>query len=316
MISSKTTQLSSFPTLKPGDFVDIIAPGSSKSKNVLEDVVSLVRSWSLSPVFPNDLFGEELLYAHNNTRRYEIVRDAFYNSKSSVVWALSGGYGSTRLIPDLSKLVPPSQPKLLIGFSDITALHMFVTEKWGWTALHAPVLAQIAQKTVDQESIDHVHRIVFGDCDHVSYASLIPLNNPARSHGLIKANVTGGNISMIQSGIGTLWHLKTKGRILFFEDVDERAYRTAERLEHLRQSGLFEEPAAIIFSNFSWNQTVEEGPELTEKILKRFAEECAFPVFRHSGIGHGSRNLSIPINIEGCLDRKMTGSDLYIKLRC
>lgn len=301
--------------LKPGDGVDIIAPGSSKSKNALGAVVALLRSWSLEPFFPDDLFGEDLLYAHNNVRRYEIVKDALYNPRSSVVWALSGGYGSTRLIPSLSDLVPPEQSKILIGFSDITALHMFVTERWGWTSLHAPVLAQIAQKTVDQESITHIRQIVFGELDHIIHDTLVPLNEPARLHNPIEANVTGGNISMIQSGIGTAWHLKTKGRILFFEDVDERAYRTAERLEHLKQSGLFDAPAAIIFSNFSWNRTVEEGPELTEKVLKRFAEESAFPVFKHYGIGHGLRNLTMPVNIRGRLERGLNESSLYIDLQ-
>lgn len=293
------TKNNTFTPLHPGSAIDIIAPGSSKSKSALPHVIDLLKSWEIHPLVDHDLFGDDLLYAHNNQRRFEIVRDAFYNPNSSVVWALSGGYGSTRLIPKLAALTPPLKAKTLIGFSDITALHIFVTERWGWTTLHAPVLAQIAQKTIDDESIDHIRSILFGQMTHIRHTGLRPLNEAARNIESIDAHVTGGNISMIQSGIGTCWQLSTEGRIIFFEDVDEYAYRTAERLEHLRQSGLFDRPAALIFSNFSWNSEVKESPLMTQQVLEQFADECSFPVFRHEGIGHGCRNLTIPMNAPG-----------------
>jgi muramoyltetrapeptide carboxypeptidase len=304
----------SFWPLKAGTVVDVIAPGSSRSKDSLPGVLKLLREWDLVPSLPFDLFGEDLLYAHNNQRRFEIVRDAFYNPQSRVVWALSGGYGSTRLIPGLASLEVPTTPKTLIGFSDLTALQIFVSERWGWTALHGPVLAQIADRTVDQESIDHIKSIVFGEKQSISYESLQPLNDPAKMHPSLEATVTGGNISMIQSGIGTLWQIKTGGKIIFFEDVDERAYRTAERLEHLRQAGLFDQPCAVIFSNFSWNRQVEEDPLLTHKILERFASEVNFPVFRNQGLGHGLRNLTIPVNAPGKIERLGGSSTLSVSL--
>lgn len=304
----------SFCPLKSGFVVDIIAPGSSKSQGSLSGVLKLLREWGLEPSLPLDLFGEDLLYAHNNQRRFEIVRDAFYNPHSNVVWALSGGYGSTRLIPGLASLEAPTTPKTLIGFSDLTALQIFVSECWGWTALHGPVLAQIADGTVDQESINHIKSIVFGEKQILSYESLQPLNDSARAHPPVEAMVSGGNISMIQSGIGTLWQINTHGKIIFFEDVDERAYRTAERLEHLRQAGLFKKPSAVIFSNFSWNRQVEEDPTFTHKILERFASEVDFPVFRHQGIGHGARNLTIPVNAPGKIERLGATSIMSVSL--
>lgn len=304
----------SFSPLKVGSIVDVIAPGSSKSKGSLSGALKVLHEWGLKPSMPHDLFGEDLLYAHNNQRRFEIVRDAFYNPHSHVVWALSGGYGSTRLIPGLASLQAPVTPKTLIGFSDLTALQIFVSECWGWTALHGPVLAQIADGTVDKNSIHHIKSIVFGEKKSLTYEPLQPLNDCARAHPPLEALVSGGNISMIQSGIGTVWQINTSGKIIFFEDVDERAYRTAERLEHLRQAGVFEKPRAVIFSNFSWNRQMEEDPSFTHKILERFASEVYFPVFRHQGIGHGVRNLTIPVNAPGKLERLKSSSVLSVSL--
>jgi muramoyltetrapeptide carboxypeptidase len=284
-------------TLKPGDRVELVAPSSAISGDDIKKSIKLLKSWELVPhVQP---FWESTpphpLYSNEDELRFKDLSLALSSSHSKAVWVLRGGCGATRLIPRLFEWsrslasVPP--PKLLIGFSDVTALHTFLIQEWNWPTLHAPNLRDLVAQRVTPSSMQALKDILLGYRKAIEETDLIPLNDLARQHAIIEAPLVGGNHSVLQYSIGTSWQLDCRGKILFLEDVNEQAYRIAERLEHFLQAGLFNGVEAILFGDYSYTpEHTPEDPSKLEYVLKYFAAGVSVPVFKMPGYGHDRVN--------------------------
>ena len=271
--------------------IDIIAPSSSVSPNDLHAVREMLLEWKLTPHIPDDLLGNDLLCANTDEQRFEHLKNALYNDISDAIWCVRGGYGCTRLLPKLAELSPPPHQKLFMGCSDITALHIFLQQQWGWSTLHAPGAKQAALKEITESDIMAIKNRLEGTLSF-NY-SLIPLNIPAQKITQINSSITVGNLSLIQASIGTFWQLNAQHKILFLEEVNERGYRIDRMLEHLRQAGIFNNIDALLLGDFIGGEE-PAGNTLIEPILQRFANTCPYPVLRCKGIGHGFENHPLP----------------------
>ena len=283
--------------LKPGDTVDLVAPASRFDQGRLERLSKLLADWGLKLNIPADIFGDDILCANSDAKRFELLKDALYNSASKAIICGRGGYGSMRLIPLLATLKPPTTVKLFIGMSDITALHIFFQQQWGWATLHAAPIPGVFADS----SIELVRQIVLGEKTKVVFDQLTPLNKAAQYSQTIDSVVVGGNLTLIETGLGTLWQLNPDNKILFLEETGERAYKVDRKLEHLRQAGLLNKVKAIIFGDFTKGEE-PNGTSLIEPVLRRFAESLTVPVLQQAGIGHDPHNDPLPLNAPASLD--------------
>lgn len=277
------------PILKSGDSVEIIAPASRCSDQELTALKALLMSWQLRCIVSDDIFGHDLLCANTDEIRFSSLKNALQRNETKAVICARGGYGSMRLIPALSKLKPQSIPKLFIGMSDITALNLYLQQKWNWPVLHGA----LAIDKFSPESIATSKAILFGEKNKIEFKG-IALNDAAKKNNIIKTTITGGNLSLIQASIGTLWQIDPANKIILFEEIGERAYRIDRMLEHLRQSHIFLKGAAIVFADFLGGEE-PNGASLIKPVLKRFAENTHIPVIQVQGIGHGPINYPIPL---------------------
>lgn len=297
-------------TLKKNSIVDIIAPASGiTDTSIIEKVKSLLASWQLTPRIAPDIFGPDLLCANSDEKRLQKLKGALLNSSSQAIWCLRGGYGCTRLIPFLLKLIPPEKSKLFIGFSDITGLHLFLQQKWRWQTVHGPTLNQVVHHLIEEENINELKKVIFGQLHELTYL-LTPYHKPATLDS-IQTSLTGGSLSLVQTSLGTDWQIEAKDKILFLEDVNEVAYRIDRMLQHLQQSGMFTHVKAILFGDFTFSTKLEEEKKI-QAVLERFAKEQNFPVLRCPNIGHGKRNRCLPFGIPALLD--LNKNQLTIKI--
>ena len=287
--------------LKKGDFVDIIAPSFGCPVEVLDKIASFLRSWGLIPIIPKDILGSDLLCAQTDKIRFDQLSKAIHNSQSRHIWCLRGGYGASRILPLLKGINPPAAPKLLIGFSDTTCLHIFLNQEWGWPSLHAPPLRSIVTEEVSGESIAFVKDSLFGTAQGKEL-NIIPLNQAALDSGPIIAPIVGGNLTLIESGLGTFWQAKGGDKIILLEEADEEGYRIDRSLTHLFQAGLFQGAKAVLLGDFIGKQE-KDGICLVEPVLERFAKSLSIPVFKIPGIGHGSVNWSLPLGTPVTLEK-------------
>ena len=297
-------------SLKKDSIVDVIAPASQVTdKAIIEKVKTLLSSWQLTPRISPDLFGPDLLCANSDEQRFQQLKNALLNPTSDAIWCLRGGYGCTRLIPSLLKLTSPEKCKLFIGFSDITALHLFLQQKWHWQTLHGPTLNQITQHLIPSENIIELKKIIFEQLTELKYF-LNPYQT-SNSFDLIQAPITGGSLSLVQTSLGTEWQIETKEKILFLEDVNEAAYRVDRMLQQLQQSGTLSHIKALLFGDFTFALNPEEEKKI-QAVLERFAMEQNFPVLRCADIGHGKQNRCLPLGIPALLD--LNKNQLAIKI--
>lgn len=292
--------------LKCGDVVEIIAPASRCSDKQLIEMRELLESWQLNCIIKQDIFGPDLLCANTDEARFKHLREALQNPESKAIFCARGGYGSMRLIPQLTQIDKPNSPKILIGMSDVTALQLYLQQQWGWPVIHGAA----APDRFSPESIAALKSLVFGTVKHLEFPGLIPLNQYAQTNRIIESSLTGGNLSIIQAGIGTSWAIDGRDKIILLEDIGERGYRVDRMLEHLFQANIFQYAAAILLGDFLEGKEPDNS-SLIHSVLSRFAESCTVPVVQIKGIGHGCNNIPIVFGTEAKLQ---LGDE--IKLTC
>ncbi len=285
------------------DVIDIIAPSGKVNPESLPRLAEALSRLGFTARIPPEMLGEDLLSAHSDGIRLRLLKEALYAEDSAFIWAVRGGCGATRLLPGLKDLAPPKRKKHLMGFSDITALHLFLTQAWGWETVHGPSARQIAEpEELDAQSL--ALTIAWLNNRKLPFAYPLTPLNPAAEHAEIDGVLTGGNLKLTECSLGTFWQIQSDNKILLLEDLNELAYRIDRSLVHLNQAGVFDHAQALIFGDFTFESNAKEVAQ-NERVLKRFAMELKIPVFRGVFFGHGTINSPwryAPATIQaGCL---------------
>lgn len=283
--------------LQQNDIVDIVAPGYATTLEELQDGIDFLNDWKLSPRISAKILGDHFLHAEEDEVRFASLKAAILADDSKVIWSLRGGYGSNRLLPYLAKMKKPRQKKLLIGISDISSLHTFLTQEWGWVTLHGPLVDRLGRGLVSSRHEKELKNILWGKADHIEFKGLKPMNAAAKAVQALESTVTGGNLTVLQSTLGTPWQLKTKGKLLFLEDLGERGYRIDRMLEHFRQCGLFKGCHGIILGDFIGGQEPKGGSKIPE-VLDRWAQDLKIPMFKGLEAGHAEIQRPVPFNTD------------------
>lgn len=286
--------------LQKGDTIDIIAPSSGvPTENLLvfyEKIRDFFFKHDLIARIPNDLIDQSKNPFTANSLDYRLTHlvDALTNTVSKAVWAIRGGCGAAKLLPHLNEIDKPTTNKLLLGFSDITAIHLFLENRWNFSSVHSPVVNQI----VSNDSLfKELKPIIFGQEKKITYTKLLPLNEAANQKISISATTTGGNLSIIQTSLSTIWQINGKDKIIFLEDVNEQGYQIDRILDHLNQAGVFKEAKAIIFGEFIPPKNASS--DLCFYAIKNFAIEMTIPVLSMPIIGHDIfKNSPLPLGTE------------------
>ena len=265
--------------------VDVVAPGFRCSPESLRGGLEFLRRLGLTPRVPRTLFGTDLLCANGDRLRFEHLRRALEAPDSRCVWCIRAGYGAIRLVEPLMRLTPPPRRKLFVGYSDATTLHYLLNQHWKWPSLHGPLLDRLGSGGVSGAELEELTGVLFGKLTEVRFSSLEPLNAAARSKRVLCARVFGGNLTVLQTTIGTPLERRPRA-ILFLEDVGERGYRVDRMLQHLLQAGVFRGVRAVVFGTFVGG-VEPDGRTLVPAVLHRFAREQSFPVLRGLPAGHG-----------------------------
>ncbi|WP_052567705.1 LD-carboxypeptidase [Candidatus Midichloria mitochondrii] len=212
-----------------------------------------------------DIFAPTLFCANTSEYRLNNLVETVNDTTFQVIWCLRGGYGSARIFTKLDELVEELKQrptKIFVGFSDATAISLFLYQKLGWnTVIHGLNYNQIS------DSMDG--------------------KNNARTSKEIVGKITGGNLSILQTSIGTNWEIGTADKILIIEDVAEPPYRIDRMLEHLYQAKKLDSLKAVVFGAFH-----QCGDKVIDA-LNRIAlvlENKSVPVFKTEMIGHGYYN--------------------------
>lgn len=269
--------------------ITVVAPASGTNKELLSDLKQIN---SLKLDIPNHCFdgGKSTFHSHCDEIRSKCLEDALLNNSNNVIWSLRGGYGSAKLINNLQKLPKPAKEKIFIGFSDMTALHIFLSQEWGWKTIHGNGIVEIFKHEKDRENFIKIAKIISGQTTEAVIKGLSAINPFAQSSKSITGSLTGGNLTIVQTSLGTSWQIKTSGKIIFLEDVDIKPYQLDRALYHLKQAGVLNNINAVIFGVCG-----NDNNDIM-KVLKDFASHLTVPVFKSNKFGHEKFNDPIIYN--------------------
>ena len=284
--------------LQEGDVIDVVAPGYPSQPHEVDGAENFLRKWKLQSRVPKGIIKPHFLHAHEDEARFRFLKEAIEAEDSQVIWCLRGGYGSNRLLPHLAKLKKPKQKKLLIGISDISSLHTFVMQEWGWKTIHGPLLDRLGRNLVAPKYEKELHSLLFGKSSTIEFKGLTPLNEAAKKTKKINSFVVGGNLTVLQSTLGTPWQVSADGALLFLEDLGERGYRIDRMLEQLRQAGVLKKCKGILLGDFLGGAEPSTGKDNFQLVWKRWAGDLDIPLYKGMQAGHGDIQRPVPFNTE------------------
>lgn len=233
--------------------IGIVAPSSKVPSVEFEMGLARVRAVGLEPVVHANVLKGHLFFAGTDEERAQSVWEMALDPSIPALWTARGGYGSARILPLLDRLAKkyrkPVPRKLLAGYSDSTALLEYVRTRWGWSTLHAPMPGLRQFCLLPENEFQPLVSMLRGESPKVSW----PLGfwGAPRPLKAVTAPLVGGNLSVWTSLIGTPYAGQARGKIVFFEDVDENLYRVDRMVQQVMASGSLRGARAIVLGNFS-----------------------------------------------------------------
>lgn len=284
----------SFFEFRPVEFrgdVAIVAPSSPFDRLHFNAGITELKLNKMRPVIDKLIFSHENFLAGSDSIRSEIILKAFADPKIEAVWTARGGYGSIRLLEHFEKNIDTikKNPKLFIGFSDVTAIHSWLIEKCGFVTVHGPNITTL--DTIDKYSKTQVFELVTGK-DRAF--SIFNKNIRQIVGGVARGKVKGGNLTTLVSMIGTPFEPDLSGSILFLEDVGEVPYRIDRMITQMRLAGKFKGVKAVILGDFSYKEYRPPADKFVNPydIVSSMKLEKDVPVIANFPSGHGSSNMA------------------------
>jgi len=280
------------PAVRPGDTVAIIAPSGPFDRESFEaGLTVLERRYRLQ--YDARLFERYRYLAGKDSGRLRELLAALEDPQIRAVFCARGGYGAMRLLPHLAAADLSRALKPVIGFSDITALHLWLQHQ-GTASIHGPVVTQLGR----QEEAAQAR--LFGLLESTSAAP--PLTGTdTYVRGTVEGPLLGGNLTVVSRLLGTAFLPPLEGAVLLLEDVGERPYRLDRMWTHLALAGVFRKVRGIVLGTFSGCEEREADYTGTD-VLRTLAEETGLPCAAGFPIGHGDINEAVPLGVRVRLD--------------
>jgi muramoyltetrapeptide carboxypeptidase len=250
-------------------------------------------------------------FAGTAADRVTALKEAFGEADTRAIFCTRGGYGSNYLLDGLS--VALSAPKILLGYSDVTSLQIFLWQKFRWVTFYGPMVASGFDKGeelaegFDRESFSHaIAETRHGWTTRLNGAESL---TPGKADGTL----LGGCMTLVETTLGTAWELDTHGAILILEDRGMKPWQIDRALMHLKQAGKFRGVSGVILGDFPECEG-PAGTETAKDVAQRILKPLGFPIVWGAAIGHTSRPmLTLPLGVRARLSaNESSGATLEI----
>jgi muramoyltetrapeptide carboxypeptidase len=289
------------PALMPGDTIALVAPAGPIKTAHLEEYAQRLEKAGYHVVIPRGIERKSGYLAGTDLERAEELNAAIRDPKVRAIFPCQGGYGLTRILDRIDYAALRKDPKIITGFSDLTALHQAIARRARVVSFHSPMpLASLWKKDPEHAfAATSFQRAVFADQyqrGSVGYTIDIPSDQPRPTTlvgGKARGRLAGGNLTLLCSTLGTPYAVDPKGKVLVIEDVHEAPYRIDRSLSQLRLAGVLDGIVGVVAGDFS-SDNAKDVKEF-DRILREYFSTVKKPVVIHFPVGHIARNATIPL---------------------
>jgi muramoyltetrapeptide carboxypeptidase len=286
-------------TLRAGSVVMPFAPASpAEPSRIAAGVTELTRlGWQVAgrASIENDGY----FAATTANRRDELVAALEHHDIAALV-GIRGGYGSNYLLDEL-QILKPTSPKIILGYSDLTTLQIYLWQRFQWTTFYGPMLAAGldagpgAPKGYDEESL-------LAALQNTKSGWTLGLQGDALHSGEAHGRLLGGCLTLVETAIGTQWDLETDDAILVLEDRGMKPWQVDRALMHLKQAGKFANVRGIVLGDFPECESPVAGSPTVRAVCQRILVPFGIPIVFGAPVGHTMRPmLTVPLGVKARL---------------
>ena len=288
------------PALRPGDTIGVIAPASNVKPDWLAKGEAELHRLGFKTKHLDSILDKSLYTAGSDQRRAEELNAMFADQSVRAIFAARGGYGAVRILPLLNDETIRANPKIVMGYSDITSLLIYLYQRHGLVSFHGPMVAKDFRGGNAHYDLPSFQSLLMND------STPIQINVDGAEvlvKGKARGRLLGGCMPMITASIGTPYELDTTDSILVLEDVGAKPYQIDRMLQHLKLAGKLDTVRGFVFGEMvDCIQTKDQGYSLQEVIT-----DCIgllnVPILFGLKIGHTEQqNITLPLGVEAELD--------------
>jgi len=293
------------PRLRKGEVVGLISPASTPSSyEKIGKAVTYLERLGYRVQVGQHAMNQVGYLAGTDEERAADLNTMLKNKSVRAVMAIRGGYGTPRILDRVDYAALRRDPKIIVGYSDLTALLLAVFRKTSLVTFSGPMAGVEMWNSIDPFTEEHFWRII------TSVSRIGRLKNPddeplrGRGKGRASGHLLGGNFSLLISLMGTPFSPSYRGSILFLEDVDEAPHRVDRMFAQLRHAGVLNNISALVLGRFTDCQPTDPSkPFLSiEQVLSEVESSAGIPVLSNFQYGHIPRKLTVPIGIRAVVD--------------
>ncbi len=277
--------------LKQGDTIGICAPSGSFDNHKFKKGLEIIKDMGFKVRVPEDIHAKKRYLAGNDSLRAKVITDFFVDTKVKAIMCARGGFGAIRILDYLDWQAIEKNPKLFIGFSDITALLVSLANLSQMKVIHGPNITSLAE--ADEETKDSLYELLIHGSTGMRVNTPVIINK-----GLCGGRLLGGNLATMNHLVGTKYQVEFKDSIFFLEDTGEPPYKIDRMLTQMKMAGCFKGIKGVVAGSFKDCENIE----MVQEIIKEIFDEYQVPILAGIESGHGRINLSLPLGVEVKMD--------------
>jgi muramoyltetrapeptide carboxypeptidase len=279
------------PALAKGDTIGVVAPSYAPRPGWLARGVKALERAGYGVILDSELSTVRRFQRSEDERRAENLMGMWLEPSVKAVISGSGGYGAARMLPHLEPEIFRRNPKAFVGYSDVTALHLWLMRRAGLRVFHGPTVDDLIPSTRDPTMASLLTALTVPRPTTRMGRDIARVVRPGRAIG----RLTGGNLSLVQQTIGTPYEIDTRDAILFLEETRDPMSVADERLVHLRAAGILQHVRGVVLGQLSLDRSEEDE---FEDFLTDLLADLNVPIITDFPAGHEVPNLTLPLGTE------------------
>ncbi|MDD3296934.1 MAG: LD-carboxypeptidase [Candidatus Omnitrophica bacterium] len=299
------------PHLAKGDTIGIVAPASSFDADNFRRGIVKLRKLGYKVKYERAIFSKYWSRSGHDCKRAEQINRMFSDESVKAIFCAKAGYGSVEIIPYLDKKCIESNPKIFVGYSDITILLLYLQRIANMVVFHGPVVSGEIYEGMNQGTLDYLLRVVTNPqaLGELRFSSL-KVFKPGRAKG----SLAGGNMSLIVQAMGTPYEIDTKDSILFLEDVSENLADIHKYLLFLQKEKKFEKVKGLVFGKMvdCWDDPMKENK--FKKLINKVFCDYDIPVLFGFPSGHVEKKAELRVTLPLGVAVSLDSGELSVKI--
>lgn len=284
--------------LKIGDTIGLIAPSSDANRGNIDKSIEYLKELGFKIKVADNIYSKHHCFAGEDNDRAKGINDMFKDKEVNAIFCIRGGYGAHRILEKIDYEMIKENPKIFMGYSDITALHIAINNNSNLITFHGPMTVSDMKDGLDKFSLKYLESTLMNGADEMEIINPKDYQTKVLSKGKASGILTGGNLALISGTIGTPYEIETKDKILFIEDIGEYTFKVDRMLMQLKLAGKLDELKGIILGDFNNCKKEDEGDQSLIEVFENLLLPLNIPIISNIKSGHCTPNITLPMGVK------------------